>query len=249
MLEFYAANKFGFWCGALIAVIAVCAVHYFFFGRRGTRDAQGETGILITRFTIREQIFHWLRIILFLFLLGTGIKLLLQIGETELGPHHGFTGVAFVILVIINLVSWAGDMLPRRYDLSWFINMGGYLSRYDKHLPAGRFNAGQKVYFWLMFIAVMVLMTTAIMMEQEPHHTIAGRQSLVWIIHGLTGCLAAVMVIGHAYLSILVNPESARVLLDGKIRRDYIMKHHGLWLDPALGQERSKPDDLCPSQK
>lgn len=240
MFEFYAANKIGFWAGALIAVFTACAVHYYLFARHRVQPAKNEAGSLITRFKVSEQVSHWLRMVVFLFLLVTGIQMFSQIGESDLGPHHGFTGVAFVILVIINMISWAGDMLPRRYDLTWLKEMGGYLARGDNHLPAGRFNAGQKVYFWLMFIAVMVLMITAIMMEQEAHHTVTARQSLVWIIHGLTACLATVMVIGHAYLSILVNPESARVLLDGKIKRSYIMKHHELWLAEGADQERSK---------
>jgi|GEM_PF-1516749 len=249
MLEFYIAHKVLFWCSSIISAFAVCTVHYYCFIRRGVKaDKPPRQGILITRFKIREQISHWLRIIMFLILLFTGIEMLLQ-PRADLGPHHGFLGVAFVIVLIINLFAWLGDMTPGLYDLGWLRSMGGYLSREEKHLVAGRFNAGQKVYFWIMFIAGIILLVSAIVMEQEAHHALAARQGLAWGIHGITGCLVTFMVIGHAYLSIVVNPESARVLLDGKIDRDYILKHHGMWLEANPGEERSQQNDLCPAQK
>jgi len=248
MLEFYAAHKVLFWSSSIIAAFAVCIIHYCLFVRPGVPADKPRPGRLITRFTIGEQISHWLRIVMFVILLITGMEMLFQ-PRADLGPHHGFLGVAFVIVLIINLVAWREDVTPRQYDMVWLRSMGGYFSRQERHLAAGRFNAGQKIYFWLMFGAAIILLITAIAMEQDAHHTLAARQSLAWFLHGMVGCLAACMVIGHAYLSIVVNPASARVLLDGKIDQEYIIKHHGLWRKANSGPERSKTNDFCPSQK
>lgn len=249
MIEFYATHKVGFWCISLLITFVLCAVHYFLFVRPRIKPNGSVQSDLIKRFNTRELISHWLRIILFFILVYTGVAMLFKGGEGHLGPHHGFTGIGFLILLIINLASWLKDMTPRQYDWVWLRKMGGYLSREEKDLPAGRFNAGQKQFYWLMFIAALILMVTAVLMEQQAHHTAATRLGLVWSIHGLTACLATIMVIGHIYLSLLANPESARVWLDGKIRRDYIMKHHGLWLESNRTTERRKQNDLCPSQK
>lgn len=43
------------------------------------------------------------------------------------------------------------------------------------------------------------------------------------------GCISAALVIGHAYLSVLANPESARILWDGRVSRRYAEEHHPEW--------------------
>lgn len=219
MTELYAAHKAVFWLSSLVVAVLLCTVHYFLFVRHEIKSKYPKPTQLVTRFNIRELISHWLRIILFLTLAYTGIEILFKSGTTHLGAHHGFTGVAFLILLIIGLVSWGKDMVFHKYDLIWLQRMGGYFTQEAGTLPAGRFNGGQKMFFWLMFIAALVLLITAVMMEQEAHHTLTARLGIAWTIHGLTGCLATIMVIGHAYLSLLVNPECARVMLDGKMQK------------------------------
>lgn len=109
--------------------------------------------------------------------------------------------------------------------------MGGYLSRNKTHLPAGRFNAGQKMYFWLMLLSIMALVVSFVLMEHGGHgpHSPAFRLGFWWSIHGLAGCVATVIVIGHAYLSMVANPQTARVLWDGTVCRRYALEHHSRW--------------------
>lgn len=98
-------------------------------------------------------------------------------------------------------------------------------------LPAGRFNAGQKMYFWLMLLSLIALVVSFAFMEQGGHgpHSPASRLGFWWSIHGLSGCFTTVMVIGHAYLSIVANPQTARVLWDGTVCRRYALEHHSRW--------------------
>jgi formate dehydrogenase subunit gamma len=41
--------------------------------------------------------------------------------------------------------------VPRRVDLVWLKEGGGFVG--SKHPPAGRFNAGEKMVFWLALAA------------------------------------------------------------------------------------------------
>ncbi|WP_054692889.1 cytochrome b/b6 domain-containing protein [Syntrophomonas palmitatica] len=229
MINVYLAHKTGFWFISLTMTIVLCAAHYSIFVKRQVKPGSSAKE-LITRFNFKEVIFHWLRIIMFFILFFTGIEMLYK-SEAHLGPHHGFIGVAFLIIAIINLALWRRDVAFRSYDWIWIKSCGGYLSTRSMHLPAGRFNAGQKIYYWLMLIAAIALFITATAMEQGAHHTLAGRQNIAWGLHGLIGCFSTIMVIGHIYLSILANPETARVVIDGKISRDYIDEHHSQWLN------------------
>lgn len=226
MFELYAAHKVTFWITALLATTVLCMLHYGKTKPYRTKKKYDRT-VMIRRFSVGEIILHWLRIILFIMLFITGFQMLLAGGEPgHLGPHHGFLGLAFVIVTIINLISWRKDTIFRKYDLRWLSSLGGYLSKQSLPLPAGRFNAGQKVFYWLMFTATVFLLVTAIIIEQEPHQALAARQSLPWFLHGVIACLASMLMIGHVYLSLFVNPETAHLLWYGKISREYMMEHH-----------------------
>jgi len=95
-------------------------------------------------------------------------------------------------------------------------------------LPAGRFNAGQKAYYWALFIVIIGLLVSAIIMEHGSHSP-AGRMELFWCVHGLLGCVATMMVIGHGYLSLFANPDTTRVLWSGWVSKAYIDEYHSLW--------------------
>lgn len=227
MFAFYADYKLAVWITAILATIAMCILHYFLNELSHTKKKKYNQDIMVKRFSVGEIVLHWLRIILFVFLLITGFKmLLLPEGLGDLGPHHGFPGLVFVIISIINLLLWRHDTMFNKYDWVWLRNFGGYLSKQPVNLPAGRFNAGQKIYYWLMFIATIFLLITAIIMQQEPHQTMAARQSLSWILHGVIACFTSMLVIVHIYLAFFVNPEITHLLWYGKISSEYIMEHH-----------------------
>ena len=227
MFELYAAHKAATWIIAILATTVLCMFHYYWNELNHTKKKKYNRDIMVRRFSVGEIIMHWLRIILFTILFITGLKMLLASGEVgDLGPHHGFIGLIFVIVSIINTILWHHDTMFRKYDWVWLRNLGGYLSKQSLHLPAGRFNAGQKIFYWLKFIATILLLITAIAMEQAPHQTLAARQNLSWILHGVIACFTSMLVIAHVYLSLFVNPETAHLLWYGKISREYIIEHH-----------------------
>ncbi len=46
------------------------------------------------------------------------------------------------------LLAWVWFNIPTKTDLKWFAAGGGFVK--GKHPPAGRFNGGEKVWFWFI---------------------------------------------------------------------------------------------------
>lgn len=230
MLDIYAYHKAEVWITVIILAVLFCMFHYLIFGPCRIENGSKMKNDYVQRFKLRERISHGVTMLLFLIVAFTGILQVLGRVSSHTGPHHGFLGFTLVIVFIINFVNWSRDSLFKGYDIIWLKSMGGYLSKNHVQLPAGRFNAGQKIYFWLIWLSLIALLVTAILMEigHDPH-TLVIRQTLIWSIHGLIGCFATTIVIGHAYLSTLANPQTMRVLWFGNIPRSYAEEYHSKW--------------------
>jgi formate dehydrogenase subunit gamma len=229
MIEFYAAHKLLVWLLAFLVPVAGCLTYHLCFGPHKVSVNQAVPVAFVTRFGVREWISHWLMLLGFLTLAVTGfMQVVPGTALHPLGPFHGWLGFIFFLISLITLLGWIPDTLFRRYDWQWIQRMGGYLSHNPKPLPAGRFNAGQKIYYWLLLAVLIGLLVSAIIMEHGSHSP-EGRKELFWCIHGLLGCLATIMVIGHGYLSIFANPDTARLLWSRKVSKAYTDEYHSLW--------------------
>lgn len=232
MIDFYAAHKMLMWIAAISLPIAGCLLYYKTFGPHTVSAKEIGPGTLVRRFGIREWISHWLMLLGFLTLAATGfMQVVPGTALDHLGPFHGWLGAIFFLIALITLIGWLRDALFRKYDWPWLLNMGGYLSHNPKLLPAGRFNAGQKIYYWSLLAVLIGLVVSSILMEHGSHSP-AGRMELFWCVHGLLGCLATIIIIGHGFLSLFVNPDTARVLWNGRVSKVYTDKHHSLWKVP-----------------
>src|SRR5437899_3052342 len=132
--------------GWLIAAVVV--VIGAFYKWRGSIKVHGEpSGRLIERFTPFERYTHWVVAISFVILGTSGLVLMLGkyvllpvIGYTlfawlaQLSKHlHNFVGPVFVVSLLMLIVIFLKDNLPRLYDIKWFANLGGMIS--GEHVP------------------------------------------------------------------------------------------------------------------
>lgn len=234
MIDLYAAHKLLVWIAAISLPAAACLLYYITFGPHPVSGKEVGPGTLVRRFGIREWISHWLMLLGFLTLAATGfMQVVPGTALDHLGPFHGWLGFIFFLIALITLLGWVPDALFKQYDWPWLLKMGGYLSHDPKPLASGRFNAGQKMYYWSLMLVLLGLLVSAVVMEHGSH-SLAGRKELFWCIHGLLGCLATIMVIGHGFLSLFVNPDTARVLLNGHVSKAYTDKHHSLWKESTV---------------
>src|SRR5689334_12066624 len=121
----------------------------------------------ILRYTLAERVMHWMAAVAFCYVLLTGLAFYsphLYWIATILGGAptsrfwHPWLGVVFVALLVWMLRDWHGDMQITPEDRRWGQSMQHYIRNEDEDLPPiGRFNLGQKYFFWGMLAAGIIL--------------------------------------------------------------------------------------------
>ena len=78
---------------------------------------------------------------------------------------HNYLAWPFMLGILFMLVVWVRDNIPNRIDWAWIKAGGGFLG--DAHPSAGRFNAGQKLIFWIVVGFGSAMSVTAAMARRE----------------------------------------------------------------------------------
>ena len=124
----------------------------------------------LQRFTYAERVIHWVAGLSFVFLLFTGLAFShprlfwitsLVGGGSTARFLHPWTGVLFTGSMVIMFAMWARDMAIHDGDRAWLKAMKHYaVHDKDNVPPAGKYNAGQKLFFWSMaFLGLLGLFT------------------------------------------------------------------------------------------
>ncbi|MGY5046512.1 cytochrome b/b6 domain-containing protein [Streptomyces sp. 900105755] len=99
--------------------------------------------------------------------------------------------------------------------------------------PAGKFNAGQKVYAGWIAGAVLVMMFTGLLMWFLGFLPFISRTSAIFVHDCLAWTIAAV-VLGHLRMAYR-DPEARRGMRTGYVSRSWAARHHSRWR-PASGR-------------
>ncbi len=76
---------------------------------------------------------------------------------------HPWFGLGFTLSVFWMYKMWRRDMQTTDADRRWSKAMKYYIENEDEKLPPiGRFNYGQKLFFWLMFYGVILLLISGV---------------------------------------------------------------------------------------
>ncbi len=170
-------------------------------------------------YTLFVRIIHWLAAVSFSLLVLTGLLVIFAklLGGGSLGIWarivHLVTAVIFSASVIPMFLFWVREMLPAVHDLKWMLIMGGYLSKEQKAVPAGKFNAGQKMWFWLATIGGAVMAVTGYFLYSHQGNIDTLRLSA--IIHNVLGAAMVALFLVHLYMSLAAIKGSLRSMISG----------------------------------
>ncbi|MGV9379420.1 cytochrome b/b6 domain-containing protein [Nonomuraea sp. NPDC003707] len=145
---------------------------------------------------------------------------------------HEWSGLLLPVPVLLGLASRAFRADLRRlnrlapYDREWLRAARG---RIPGPRPAGKFNAGQKVYAGWIAGAVPVMTFTGLLMWFTGLLPGIPRASAIFV-HDLTAVAIAAVVIGHIRLAYR-DPEARRGMRTGWVTTAWARKHHPRWLD------------------
>jgi formate dehydrogenase subunit gamma len=239
------------WLGAIVilGMVALLACGYLMFGR--LRITAGRSGRRIKRFSAFERFSHWLTAVSFVLLALTGLnitfgKLVLRplIGPESFSAFaqgakylHNFVSFSFVVGLASIVILWFKDNIPGRVDIDWLKKGGGFIK--SKHAPAGRFNAGEKLVFWLALAAgVAVIVSGYLLLFPFYLTNIAGMQ-LAQVAHAVVALLFVAVILAHIYIGTLGMEGAFEAMGTGEVDLNWAREHHDLWLKDQLAKEQS----------
>lgn len=203
---------------------------------------------MIERYPFRERICHWTTGLAYLYCLATGLAFyspylfwlaVILGGGPESRFWHPMIGLVFVMAAMWMHRIWRGDVRMGPADREWLDKAKYYaMNEDDKVPPAGKFNAGQKVFYWAMYYgAILLVFSGAVMWFPELMPASVGwiRPLAIFVHEG-----AALITIGafiiHVYMGVFMVPGSVDAMLHGFVTRDWARAHHRLWFHQKTGE-------------
>jgi formate dehydrogenase subunit gamma len=174
---------------------------------------------------------------------------------------HNYLAFAFMAGVALVFVLWVAQNLPNRHDIKWLVRGGGLFTR-GSHPPAKKFNAGQKIIFWLVVIgtisvslsgiALMFPYETAFMAKTFAVLNLVGfdlstdisplrEQQLNQLWHAMVGVAFIVIIMAHIYLGTIGMEGAFDAMGSGQVDLNWAREHHGLWVEELEGKGGVRP--------
>ncbi|RXJ88334.1 formate dehydrogenase subunit gamma [Arcobacter sp. CECT 8983] len=181
-------------------------------------------------FSLFNRIIHAMAAISFLIIIPTG--LIMMFGSTFGGGEfvkackelHAVSTILFMISVVPMFLMWLKSMLFTKEDIKWFMILGGYLSKEKKPVPAGKFNAGQKMWFWVCTIGgVAMIFTGATLYVQDLNLAVLTMFGLTKIemlriciiVHSAVGLAMVALFFTHLYMSVFAIKGAIVSMING----------------------------------
>jgi formate dehydrogenase subunit gamma len=193
---------------------------------------------LVPRFSFLERVTHWVVGVTFVFLFLTGLAfsypslfwLTMFVGG---GPAarvlHPQVGAAFGLGLTVMFLLWAKDMFLDALDKQWLGAVKHYaMHERDKVPPAGKYNAGQKMFFWLQSVLGVLFVVTGALLW-FPEYFGADVLNTSRLLHYVGALGGGLLLIVHVYLGTVAYPGTARSMIDGKVTEAWARHHHPRW--------------------
>lgn len=194
----------------------------------------------IERYNPSERTNHWAVAILF-FLAGlSGLALFhpALFGLSGLfggGPWtrilHPFLGVAMFLLFLLMAIRFAHHNLIDRDDRQWLKQIDDVVNNREENLPeVGRYNAGQKLLFWVLVLSMLVLLLSGLVIWRAYFSGFFSIVLIRWasLLHAAAAFVLITSIIVHIYAAIWVK-GSVGAMLYGTVSRAWARKHHLRW--------------------
>ena len=206
----------------------------------------------VPRHGIFTRLVHWIVAISFIVLGLSGLAMfwhgfyflagLFGGGETMRLLHPWF-GVALVVSYFLLFCRFVAACLPAAGDGEWLSKIGDVVAGRDENLPeVGKFNAGQKLYFWAMMLLIVVLAISGVLIWYMYFGgaTSIETQRLALLVHGCAAALVILAFIGHIHM-VTMEPGTLRAMLSGTVTGGWAWKHHRKWLREVAARRASAP--------
>ena len=201
----------------------------------------------VVRYSLLDRVIHWVVGVTFVYLLLSGLALAyprlawimtwLGGGQT-VRALHPVVGVVFSLGLLLMVFAWARDMRFGPGDREWLRRMRSYARTGHAGLDVGRYNAGQKGYYWFILVFGFGLLLTGIPLWFPGTFDSRGLQEVARLLHHLAYLAMLAGFIVHVYMTTVMLPGTISAMTSGRVSRRWAAWHHPRWLREKEGATR-----------
>lgn len=209
-------------------VPAAFAIHYMIIGAKHF----DHSGNQILFFPLFARIVHFVGALAFTLLTISGLLIIC-------GQFFGggiFIKLARYIHIIGALLSapaiffmviiWFKDMLPALCDIKWILIGGGYLTKKKFPIPAMKYNAGQKMWYWCAIPGGIIMLATGYIIWSFAFPVDVLRISTM--VHMVLGMIIVAFFLTHCYFTLFAIAGSIDSMKTGYKPEDEVHTLHSL---------------------
>jgi formate dehydrogenase subunit gamma len=151
---------------------------------------------------------------------------------------HNFVSFAFVAGLILITIFFFRDNLLARVDIDWLKQGGGFIK--SKHAPAGRFNLGEKMVYWLSVLAGIAVSASGFLLLFPFYGTNIADMQLAQVAHAVIAILFIALILAHIYIGTLGMEGAFEAMGTGEVDLNWAKEHHDQWLAEQLEREAGR---------
>jgi formate dehydrogenase subunit gamma len=203
-------------------------------------------GSEIVRHRLFSRLMHWTVALTFFVALLTGLPIWTPIfgwmahlfgGLTVCRILHPWAGLAFVLAALLQFFEWISDMHVEPWERDWIGPRLTRYMRYEEDDPrTGKYNGGQKLYFWAVSLGALGLLLSGLLMW-FPSTFPSWLIQVAFIIHDFTFICFVVSLVFHVYLGTAAEPGTFGSMTRGTVTRPWARLHHPRWYREVTGEE------------
>lgn len=211
------------------------------------RDKDGNP--LIQRYTPNERSNHWITAICFVLLAVSGLAMFHPAtswmavflgGGQWTRILHPFIGlVMFVSFALLVVRFWRHNRMDAG-DKQWLRQMDDVLNNREEKLPkVGKYNAGQKLLFFVLVASMLGLLLSGIVIWRAyfafyfPIEIVR----LAALLHAFCAFVMICSIIVHIYAAFWVK-GSIGAMVRGTVTYGWARKHHARWFEEVVRKSR-----------
>ena len=124
-----------------------------------------------------------------------------------------------------------------KVDLDWLRQGGGFIK--NKHAPAGRFNLGEKLVYWLSLVAGIAVSLSGLLLLFPFYGTDIADMQVAQGAHAVVAVLFVALILAHIYIGTLGMEGAFEAMGQGDVDLNWAKEHHatrkGAWAGTGLG--------------
>jgi formate dehydrogenase subunit gamma len=201
----------------------------------------------IVRHRLASRLIHWTVALTFFVSLFTGLPIWTPFFRWMAGLFGGLTvcrwlhpwaGIAFTLISLFQFFHWLKDMHLEPAEKKEWLGPGvmRYLRYEGDDSEVGKYNGGQKLFFFAASLGALGLLVSGIVMWFPLSFPQIARE-LSYLLHDLTFILFVAAIIWHIYLGTAAEPGTFGSMVRGTVTKAWARLHHPKWYREVTGEK------------